>query len=185
MINKIKQDTKARMQKNIEVLKIQMNKVRTGRASPVLLDGIFVKYYGTSTPLKQLANVIAEDARTLAVTVFEPTLVQSVEKAIIESDLGLNPCSKGTIIRVPLLPLTQERRKNFIKIVRNSAEFARVSVRNIRREANDKIKSLLKYKKISQDDERFAQNDIQKLTDSFIKKIDEELKIKEDELIKF
>ncbi|WP_348666581.1 ribosome recycling factor [Arsenophonus symbiont of Ornithomya chloropus] len=185
MINKIKQDTQARMQKNIEVLKMQMNKVRTGRASPVLLDGIMVKYYGSSTPLKQLANVIAEDARTLAITVFDSTLVSSVEKAIINSNLGLNPYSKGTIIRVPLLPLTEERRKNFIKIVRNSAEYARVSVRNIRREANDKIKSLLKSKKITQDNERVAQNDIQKLTDIFIKKIDEELHIKEDELIKF
>ncbi|WMY94779.1 MAG: ribosome recycling factor [Arsenophonus sp.] len=185
MINKIKQNTQVRMQKNIEALKIQMNKVRTGRASPALLDGILVKYYGTSTPLKQLANIIAEDARTLAITVFEPTLIPLVEKAIIQSDIGLSPYSKGTIIRVSLLPLTEERRKKFIKIVRNSAEYARVSIRNIRRDANDKIKSLLKYKKITQDNERVAQNDIQKLTDIFIKKIDEELHIKEDELIKF
>ncbi|WMY97124.1 MAG: ribosome recycling factor [Arsenophonus sp.] len=185
MINKIKKDTQAGMQKSIEVLKIQMNKVRTGRASPVLLDDIFVKYYGISTPLKQLANVIVEDARTLVINVFESKLVQSVEKAISASDLGLSPCSKGTIIRVSLLPLTQERRKNFIKIVRKSAECARVSVRNIRREANDKIKSLMKYKKISKDHERIAQNDIQKFTDSFIKKIDKELQIKEDELIRF
>ena len=185
VINEIKKDAQERMDKSVEALKSQINKVRTGRASPSLLDGIVVEYYGAPTPLNQVANVVAEDGRTLAITVFDRTLAPAVEKAIMASDLGLNPSSAGTIIRVPLPPLTEERRKDLIKVVRGDAEQGRVSVRNIRRDANDKIKALLKDKEISEDDERRSQDDIQKLTDMFIKKIDDALALKEAELMEF
>lgn len=185
VINEIKKDAQERMDKSVEALKSQINKVRTGRASPSLLDGIVVEYYGAPTPLNQVANVVAEDGRTLAITVFDRTLAPAVEKAIMASDLGLNPSSAGTIIRVPLPPLTEERRKGLIKVVRGDAEQGRVSVRNIRRDANDKIKALLKDKEISEDDERRSQDDIQKLTDMFIKKIDDALALKEAELMEF
>ncbi|MDT9587557.1 MAG: ribosome recycling factor [Candidatus Arsenophonus melophagi] len=185
MINAIKKDAQERMEKSIEAFKGQISKVRTGRASPSLLDGIFVKYYGSMTPLRQLANITAEDSRTLSITVFDHTLAQAVEKAIIASDLGLNPYSSGSVIRVPLPLLTEDRRKNLIKIVRHDAEHSRVSIRNVRRDANDKIKSLLKDKVIRDDDERRIQEAIQKLTDNFIKKVDELLEKKEQELIEF
>lgn len=185
MINEIKKDAQERMEKSVEALKSQINKVRTGRPSPSLLDGIMVEYYGAATPLRQLANITAEDSRTLAITVFDRTLAPAVEKAIMASALGLNPSSAGTIIRVPLPPLTEERRKDLIKVVRNDAEQGRVSVRNARRDANDKIKALLKDKEISEDDERRAQDEIQKLTDNFIKKVDEALEQKEKELMEF
>lgn len=185
VINEIKKDAQERMDKSVEALKSQINKVRTGRASPALLDGIVVEYYGAPTPLNQVANVVAEDGRTLAITVFDRTLAPAVEKAIMASDLGLNPSSAGTIIRVPLPPLTEERRKDLIKVVRGDAEQGRVSIRNIRRDANDKVKALLKDKEISEDDERHSQDDIQKLTDMFIKKIDDALALKEAELMEF
>nr|WP_255705017.1 MULTISPECIES: ribosome recycling factor [unclassified Xenorhabdus] len=173
------------MEKSVEALKNQISKVRTGRASPSLLDGISIEYYGAATPLRQIANVVAEDARTLAITVFDRSMTPAVEKAIMASDLGLNPSSAGTIIRVPLPPLTEERRKDLIKVVRGDAEQGRVSIRNIRRDANDKVKALLKDKEISEDEERRSQDDIQKLTDTFIKKIDEALANKETELMEF
>lgn len=185
MIIKIKKDAQERMEKSIEALKIQINKIRTGRASPSLLNGIMVKYYGTKTPLLQLANIITEDSRTLSITVFDSTLIQAVEKAIISSDLGINPSSSGNIIKVPLPPLTEERRNNLIKIIRNDVEQGRVSIRNIRRDANDKIKVLLKDKKINEDNERRTQDEIQKLTDNSIKKIDNILEQKEKELMEF
>lgn len=185
VINEIKKDAQERMDKSVEALKSQINKVRTGRASPSLLDGIVVEYYGAPTPLNQVANVVAEDGRTLAITVFDRTLAPAVEKAIMASDLGLNPSSAGSIIRVPLPPLTEERRKDLIKVVRGDAEQGRVSIRNIRRDANDKVKALLKDKEISEDDERRSQDDIQKLTDMFIKKIDDALALKEAELMEF
>ncbi|CDG18993.1 ribosome recycling factor [Xenorhabdus doucetiae] len=185
MINEIKKDAQDRMEKSVEALKNQISKVRTGRASPSLLDGISIEYYGSATPLRQIANVVAEDARTLAITVFDRSMTAAVEKAIMASDLGLNPSSAGTIIRVPLPPLTEERRKDLIKVVRGEAEQGRVSIRNIRRDANDKVKALLKDKEISEDEERRSQDDIQKLTDSFIKKIDEALANKETELMDF
>lgn len=185
VINEIKKDAQERMDKSVEALKSQINKVRTGRASPSLLDGIVVEYYGAPTPLNQVANVVAEDGRTLAITVFDRTLAPAVEKAIMASDLGLNPSSAGAIIRVPLPPLTEERRKDLIKVVRGDAEQGRVSIRNIRRDANDKVKALLKDKEISEDDERRSQDDIQKLTDMFIKKIDDALALKEAELMEF
>ncbi|ATG74636.1 ribosome recycling factor [Zobellella denitrificans] len=183
MINDIKNDAKVRMEKSVEALKTQMNKVRTGRAHPSLLDTIYVDYYGSSTPLKQVGNITTEDSRTLAVTVFDRSMIQAVEKAIMSSDLGLNPSSAGTTIRIPLPPLNEERRKDLIKVVRHEAEQGRVAIRNIRRDANGDLKALLKEKEISEDDDRRAQDDIQKLTDLYIKQVDEALAAKEKELM--
>jgi ribosome recycling factor len=171
------------MEKSVEALKSQLSKIRTGRAHPSLLDGIQVSYYGASTPLRQVANVSVEDARTLTISVFDKTLIQPVEKAILQSDLGLNPMSAGTTIRVPLPPLTEERRRDLVKVVRNEAEGARVAVRNIRRDANADLKTLLKDKEIGEDDERKAVDEVQKLTDAFVKKVDEVLADKEKELM--
>lgn len=185
MSNEIKKDANSRMEKCVESMKHQISKIRTGRASPALLDGIMVEYYGTPTPLRQLANVVAEDTRTLALTVFDRAASPAVEKAIQASDLGLNPSSAGSVIRVPLPALTEERRKDLIKVVRGEAEQARVSVRNVRRDANDRLKALLKDKQISEDDERRFQDEIQKLTDVSIKKIDTVLAEKETELMQF
>ncbi|EED25410.1 ribosome recycling factor, partial [Vibrio sp. 16] len=148
-----------------------------------LLAGISVEYYGAPTPLNQVANVVAEDARTLAITVFDKELTQKVEKAIMMSDLGLNPMSAGTIIRVPLPPLTEERRKDLVKIVRGEAEGGRVAIRNIRRDANGELKALLKDKEISEDEDRKGQEEIQKLTDAAVKQVDEVLAAKEKELM--
>jgi ribosome recycling factor len=183
VINEIKQDAQERMEKSVEALKNNLSKVRTGRAHPSLLAGISVEYYGAPTPLNQVANVVAEDARTLAITVFDKELTQKVEKAIMMSDLGLNPMSAGTIIRVPLPPLTEERRKDLVKIVRGEAEGGRVAIRNIRRDANSDLKALLKDKEISEDEDRKAQDEIQKLTDVAVKKIDDVLAAKEKELM--
>ena len=144
-----------------------------------------MEYYGAATPLRQLANVVAEDARTLAVTVFDRSLISAVEKAILTSDLGLNPSSAGTTIRVPLPPLTEERRRDLIKIVKGEGEQAKVAIRNVRRDANDKIKALLKDKEISENDQHKAEEIIQKVTDSYIKKVDEILADKEKELMDF
>ncbi|HBO23272.1 MULTISPECIES: ribosome recycling factor [unclassified Providencia] len=185
MINEIQKDAQDRMEKSVEALKSQISKIRTGRASPSLLDGIMVDYYGSSTPLRQLANVTVEDSRTLAISVFDRSMSPAIEKAIMSSDLGLNPSSAGTVIRVPLPALTEERRKDLIKVVRGEAEQGRIAVRNIRRDANDKVKALLKDKEISEDDERRSQDDIQKLTDGYIKKVDEALAQKETELMDF
>ena len=183
MINDILKDSKTRMEKSVEALKSQLSKIRTGRAHPSLLDGIQVSYYGANTPLRQVANVSVEDARTLTISVFDKTLIQPVEKAILQSDLGLNPMSAGTTIRVPLPPLTEERRRDLVKVVRNEAEGARVAVRNIRRDANADLKTLLKDKEIGEDDERKAADEVQKLTDAFAKKVDEVLADKEKELM--
>jgi ribosome recycling factor len=183
VINDILKDSKTRMEKSVEALKGQLSKIRTGRAHPSLLDGIQVSYYGANTPLRQVANVSVEDARTLTISVFDKTLIQPVEKAILQSDLGLNPMSAGTTIRVPLPPLTEERRRDLVKVVRNEAEGARVAVRNIRRDANADLKTLLKDKEIGEDDERKAAEEVQKLTDAFVKKVDEVLADKEKELM--
>jgi ribosome recycling factor len=185
VINEIQKDAQDRMEKSLEAFKNQISKVRTGRASPSLLDGINVEYYGSATPLRQLANVTVEDSRTLAISVFDRSMSPAIEKAIMASDLGLNPSSAGTVIRVPLPPLTEERRKDLIKVVRGEAEQGRIAVRNVRRDANDKVKALLKDKEISEDDERRSQDDIQKLTDNYIKKVDESLAQKEAELMEF
>ncbi|MBK4714042.1 MULTISPECIES: ribosome recycling factor [Tenebrionibacter/Tenebrionicola group] len=185
MINDIRKDAGVRMEKCVEAFKNQISKIRTGRASPGLLDGIMVEYYGTPTPLRQLASVTVEDARTLKINVFDRSMGPAIEKAIMASDLGLNPSSAGTDIRVPLPPLTEERRKDLIKVVRAEAEQARVSVRNVRRDANDKVKALLKDKEISEDEDRRSQDDVQKLTDAAIKKVDAALAEKETELMQF
>lgn len=183
MINEINADAKDRMQKSVEALKSQLSKIRTGRAHPALLDGLSVDYYGASTPLRQLASIVAEDARTLAITVFDRSMIKAVEKAIMSSSLGLNPMSAGAVIRVPLPALTEERRRDLVKIVRGEAEQGRVAVRNIRRDANSELKTLLKDKEISEDDERRGQEDIQKITDLSVKDIDGILEAKEKELM--
>lgn len=183
MINEIIADAKDRMSKSVEALATQMSKIRTGRAHPSLLDGVMVPYYGSDTPLKQLANITIEDSRTLAITVFDKGSSGAVEKAILTSDLGLNPAGAGNVIRVPLPPLTEERRRDLVKIVRAEAEQGRVAVRNVRRDANSDIKELLKEKEITEDDDRKAQENIQKLTDEFVKKVDELLANKEAELM--
>ncbi|HEI8868382.1 ribosome recycling factor [Serratia sp. AKBS12] len=185
MINDIRKDADTRMEKSVEAFKNQISKIRTGRASPSILDGIMVEYYGAATPLRQLASITVEDSRTLKINVFDRSLSPAVEKAIMSSDLGLNPSSAGSDIRVPLPALTEERRKDLIKVVRGEAEQGRVSVRNVRRDANDKIKALLKDKEISEDEERRAQDDIQKMTDAYIKLVDAALADKEKELMEF
>ena len=179
MINEIKQDAQARMEKSLEALKSHISKIRTGRAQPSLLDGLQVEYYGSPTPLRQVANVVAEDARTLAVNVFDKSLIGAVEKA------SLNPSSAGTTIRVPLPPLTEERRRDLIKIVKSEGEQGKIAVRNVRRDANDQIKALLKDKEISENEQHKAEEEIQKLTDSYVKKVDEVLAAKEKELLDF
>ena len=183
MIDEIIDDAEQRMKKSVDALEVQLAKIRTGRAHPSLLDGLKVSYYGADTPLNQVANVNVQDSRTLGVTVFDKSLVQAVEKAIMSSDLGLNPNTAGTLIRIPLPPLTEERRKDFVKVVRGETENARVAVRNIRRDANTSLKTLQKDKDISEDDERRAQDSIQKLTDQFVKEIDEVLVKKEQDLM--
>ena len=171
------------MGKSVESLKTELTKIRTGRAHPSLLDQIQVDYYGATTPIKQVANVAVEDSRTLSVTPWEKDMVQKVEKAIMSSDLGLNPATAGTVIRIPMPPLTEERRRDLVKVVKQEAEGARVAVRNIRRDANSDFKELLKEKEISEDEERKAEENIQKVTDSYIAKIDQVLADKEAELM--
>ncbi|EWH11316.1 ribosome recycling factor [Catenovulum agarivorans DS-2] len=185
MINEIIQDAQERMGKSIEALKNQLAKIRTGRAHPSLLDTISVEYYGVDTPLNQVGNVVVEDSRTLAVSVFDKSLIQAVEKAIMTSDLGLNPSSAGTVIRIPLPPLTEERRKDLIKVVKAEVEQGRVAIRNIRRDANSDVKSLLKDKDISEDEAKKAEEDIQKVTDENIKEVEVILSAKEKELLEF
>lgn len=183
MLNEIKQDAESRMQKSIESLQSDLAKLRTGRAHPSLLEQVMVPYYGNDTPLNQVANVAVADSRMLLVTPWEKNMVAPVEKAIRTADLGLNPATSGDAIRVPLPPLTEERRKEIIKIARQETENARVAVRNIRRDANSQFKDLLKKKEISEDDERLNQDIIQKLTDKFIAEVDKLLAAKESELM--
>ena len=183
MIDDIKKDATERMGKTVEALVQEMAKIRTGRAHPSLLDHIRVPYYGSDVPLNQVASVNVEDARTLSIQPWEQPMVTAVEKAIMESDLGLNPNTAGTVIRVPMPALTEERRKDLIRVVRQEAEQARVAVRNIRRDANNDLKSLVKEKLISEDDERRGQEIIQKVTDQHIKEIDGILEAKEKDLM--
>ena len=183
MINEIKKDAQVRMQKSVESLEHAFAKIRTGRASPAILDSIMVSYYGSDTPLRQVANVTVEDSRTLALTVFDKSMIQAVEKAIMTSDLGLNPATAGTTIRVPMPALTEETRKGYTKQARQEAENARVAVRNIRRDALAQLKDLVKEKEISEDDERRAAEDVQKLTDKFIAEIEKALQGKEADLM--
>ncbi|WP_444994623.1 ribosome recycling factor [Aliikangiella sp. IMCC44359] len=183
MINDIKQDANTRMDKSIQSFKVALQKIRTGRAHPSLLDHLTVSYYGVETPLSQAANVSVQDSRTLTVQPFEKNMIAPIEKAIMESDIGINPNTTGNLIRLPLPALTEERRKDMIKVVGNEAEGAKVAIRNIRRDANSTLKDLEKEKEISEDEERKAQDDIQKLTDSHVKIIDQLVAEKEKELM--
>ena len=183
MLEDIKKDADQRMQKSVEALRHEFVKIRTGRAHTSLLDHITVEYYGTEVPLTQAANVTVQDARTLAVMPYEKTMVQVIEKAIMTSDLGLNPATAGTVIRVPLPALTEERRRDLVRVVKSEAENARVAVRNIRRDANQDLKELLKEKEVSEDDMRRGEEQIQKLTDKHVAEVDHLLEEKEKELM--
>ena len=183
MIEDIKKDASERMGKSVESLRVELLKIRTGRAHTSLLDHIMVEYYGSDVPLNQVANLGVEDARTLVVSPWEKDMVQKVEKAIMNSDLGLNPATAGTVIRVPLPPLTEERRKDMIRIVRSEAENGRIAIRNIRRDAINDFRELLKEKEIGEDDERRAADDVQGLTDKYVAQIDALLAEKESELM--
>ena len=183
MINEIKKDAQERMKKSLESLDHAFAKIRTGRAHPSILDSVMVSYYGADTPLRQVANVTAEDSRTLALTVFDKSMIQAVEKAIMTSDLGLNPATAGTTIRVPMPALTEETRKGYTKQARAEAENARVAIRNIRRDALAQLKDLVKEKEISEDDERRGADDVQKLTDKFVGEVDKALETKEKDLM--
>jgi ribosome recycling factor len=183
MIEQILQDAQMRMDKSIATLKNELAKIRSGRANPSLLESIKVPYYGTDTPLSQVASITVEDPRTLSVNPWEKNLVPVIEKAILTSDLGLNPATSGSNIRVPLPPLNEERRRELVKITRNEAEGAKVAIRNIRRDANTSFKELLKNKTISEDDLRRAEDRIQKTTDKYIKDVETLLSHKENELM--
>jgi ribosome recycling factor len=183
MIDLIKQDANERMHKSVEALKAEFIKIRTGRAHTSLLDHVIVPYYGVDTPINRVATVTVLDNRTLGVAPWEKNMVTAVEKAIRDSDLGLNPTNVGTLLRVPLPPMTEERRRDLVKVVRHEAESARVAVRNVRRDANQEFKNLLKEKEISEDEERHAQESVQKLTDKVIAQIDTVLVEKEAELM--
>jgi len=183
MINNIKNDAEKRMKKSVETLQNDLTKVRTGRANASFLDNVQVDYYGNMTPINQVANITSSDSRTLLVTPWEKNMVAAIEKAILTADLGLNPATAGTAIRVPMPALTEERRKEMIKIVRGEAEQGRVAIRNIRRDANSHLKDLVKDKSISEDDERRAAEVIQKITDKYIAEVDSVLSEKEKDLM--
>ncbi|MEO0319148.1 MAG: hypothetical protein RL404_2825 [Pseudomonadota bacterium] len=179
----VKKNTEQKMQKSIETLKADLAKVRTGRAHTGILDHVMVDYYGSPTQITQVANVTLLDARTIGVQPWEKKMIAVIEKAIRESDLGLNPATQGDVIRVPTPPLTEERRKEMVKLVKGEGEDAKVAVRNIRRDANEGLKKLLKDKAVSEDDERRAQEDVQKLTDKFVAEIDKLMIEKEKEIL--
>ena len=183
MIDDIQKDARTRMGKSIEAFQAELSKIRTGRAHPSLLNHISVDYYGSEVPVGQAANITVEDARTLAVTPWDKSMVAIIEKAIIKSDLGLNPSTAGSVIRVPMPPLTEERRKELVKVVRELAENARVAVRNIRRDANNDLKSLAKDKDISEDDEHRGQELVQQVTNEATDEIEGLLQVKEKELM--
>jgi ribosome recycling factor len=183
MIEDVKKDASDRMQKSVAALGAEMAKIRAGRAHVSLLDHVVVPYYGSDVPLSQVANVGVEDSRTLTVTPWEKNMLSVVEKAIMTSDLGVNPNSAGMTIRIPIPPLTEERRRDLVKVAKAEAENARVAIRNIRRDANSTLKELLKEKEISEDEQRGAEDDIQKLTDSVIKQIEQVLNEKEADLM--
>jgi ribosome recycling factor len=185
VINDIKKAAEQRMQKGVEALKEDLRKLRTGRAHAGLLEHVVVEYYGTNVPVKQTANITVEDARTIVVTPWEKNMVAAVEKAIINAGLGLNPVTAGQVIRVPLPPMTEERRRDLVKVVRAHAETGRVALRNVRREALGDLKELLKEKMIAEDDERRGQDEIQKLTDRYVATVDAMLKDKEAEIMEF
>lgn len=183
MIDDILKDAGMRMDKSIEAFRLTLVKVRTGRAHPSLLNHLVVDYYGSDVPISQVANISVEDARTLTVTPWEKTMVKAIEKAILKSDLGLNPSTAGAVMRIPMPPLTEETRRDLVKVVRHDGEAAKVAIRNIRRDANSDFKDLLKEKEISEDEERKAQDSMQKKTDAHIAEIDKILATKEAELM--
>jgi ribosome recycling factor len=183
MIADIKKNVEQKMHKSLEALKTDLGKIRTGRAHTGLLDHVMVDYYGNPTPVNQVANVTLTDARTIGVQPYEKNMVGPIEKAIRDSDLGLNPATNGDLIRVPMPMLTEERRRDLIKVVKNEGENAKVAVRNIRRDANEQLKKLLKDKEVGEDEERRAQEDVQKLTDRFVAEIDKALQTKEADLM--
>ena len=183
MLAEIQKDTRVRMGKSLETLRHELAKIRTGRAHPRLLEHVLVDYYGSEVPISQAASVSVEDARTLSVTPWDKTMVQVIEKAILRSDLGLNPATAGQVIRIPLPPLTEERRRELGKVVHHEGENAKIAIRNIRRDANHHIKELLKKKDISEDDDRKAEHDIQDVTDKAVTKVDGIVAEKEKELL--
>ncbi len=183
MLPAIQNDTRTRMNKSLEALRHELAKIRTGRAHPSLLEHVHVEYYGNEVPINQAASVAIEDARTLSVSPWDKNMVKAIEKAILTSDLGLNPNTAGQVIRIPLPPLTEERRKDLGKIVHHEGENAKIAIRNIRRDANHQIKELLKDKAISEDDERRAEAEIQNVTDLAVSKVDEIVAEKEQELL--
>lgn len=183
MINEIRKDAEDRMKKSLGSLDVAFAKIRTGRAHPSILDSVTVEYYGSETPINQVANITVEDARTLAITPWEKSLIPAVEKAILKSDLGLNPSTSSDKIRLPMPPLTEENRRDLVKAARHEAENARIAIRNIRRDANNDMKELLKEKEISEDEFRRAEDAIQKLTDDNIKEVDDALEHKEADLM--
>lgn len=182
-VAEVKKSAEQKMQKSLEALKVDLGKVRTGRAHTGILDHVMVDYYGSPMPINQVANVTLVDARTIGVSPWEKKMVGAVEKAIRDADLGLNPSTMGEMIRVPMPALTEERRKDLIKVVRGEAEAARIAIRNVRRDANTQLKDLLKDKKVAEDDERRGQEDVQKLTDRYIADVDKTLAAKEAELL--
>ena len=183
MLNDVKNNADQKMQKSLEALKANLGKIRTGRAHTGLLDHVMVEYYGSMVAVNQVANVTLGDARTINVQPYEKNMISKVEKAIRDGDLGLNPATNGDVIRVPMPMLTEERRRELIKVVKSEGEEAKVAMRNVRRDANDALKKLVKDKEISEDDERRAQDDIQKLTDRYVAEIDKMLQVKEAELM--
>jgi ribosome recycling factor len=183
MLNDIKSDAQQRMTKSVEALKHDLQRLRTGRASTALIEHLKVNYYGSDVPLSQVANIAVADARSITITPWEKNMVQAVEKSILASDLGLNPTTAGTVIRINLPALTEERRRELSKHVAHEGENAKVAIRNVRRDAMQHVKELLKDKKITEDEERRAEEDVQKLTDKFVKEVDVVVKTKEDELM--
>ena len=185
MLPEIKKDTRTRMNKSLESLRHELAKIRTGRAHPSLLEHVHVDYYGSEVPIGQAASVAVEDARTLSVTPWDKSMVQVIEKAILTSDLGLNPNTAGQVIRIPLPPLTEERRVELGKVVHHEGENAKIAIRNIRRDANHHLKELLRNKEISEDEDHRTEQDIQNVTDSHVKQVDEIVAVKEQELMEF
>jgi ribosome recycling factor len=183
MLNDLKKNAEQKMQKSLDVLKNDLGKIRTGRAHTGLLDHVMVEYYGSMVAVNTVANITLGDARTINVQPYEKTMIGKVEKAIRDGELGLNPATNGDVIRVPMPMLTEERRKDLIKVVRSEGENAKVSIRNVRRDANDTLKKLLKDKEIGEDDERRAQDEVQKLTDKFVAEVDKMLQVKETDLM--
>jgi len=183
MIDAIIKNAEMQMQKSIESLRGEFGKLRAGRAHPGLVENIKVDYYGNATALNHVASVVASDARTLTITPWEKTMIKPIEKAIMTSDLGLNPMSDGNVVRIPLPALTEERRKELVKVVKTTAEHSKVSVRNLRRDANEHLKKMLKEKKVSEDEEKRAQDNVQKLTDKYIAEIDQIATAKEKDLM--